>query len=166
MKTMTYKDYAGSAEVSVEDGVLYGKLLGIRDLVTYEADTPAGLKAAFVESVDDYLADCAEEGREPDRPFKGTFNVRIGAALHRQVALEAFARHMSLNDLIVTKVQVANVVQHAFAEVSADRAQMGWKRVMAELERLGATRADPAEHVLPVGTPKMKPAKRSRHAAR
>ena len=78
LKAMTYKDYIGSAEVSVEDGVLHGRLLGIRDLVTYEADTPAGLEAAYREAVDDYLADCAEEERKPDKPFKGSLNVRIG----------------------------------------------------------------------------------------
>lgn len=100
MTTMTYKDYLGSAEVSVEDGVLHGKLLGIRDLVTYEADTPAGLRAAFEEAVDDYLADCASGNREPDRPYKGSFNVRIGPELHRDLAVEARDRDVSLNDLI------------------------------------------------------------------
>lgn len=100
MTTMTYKDYLGSAEVSVEDDVLHGKLLGIRDLVTYEADNPAGLRTAFEEAVDDYLADCAAANRDPDRPYKGSFNVRIGPELHRDLAVEARDRHVSLNDLI------------------------------------------------------------------
>jgi predicted HicB family RNase H-like nuclease len=64
---MTYKGYAGSAEVSDEDGVVHGRLLGIRDLVTYEAETFAGLDAAFRNAVDDYLADRSEEEPKPAR---------------------------------------------------------------------------------------------------
>lgn len=68
MTTLRHKGYTGSAELPVEDGVAFGRLLAIRDLVTYEADTPAGLKAAFEDAVEDYLAGCQEAGREPDRP--------------------------------------------------------------------------------------------------
>jgi predicted HicB family RNase H-like nuclease len=111
MKVMTYKDYVGSTEVSVEDGVVYGKLLGIRDLVTYEADTPAALRAAFEGAVDDYLDDCKLEGRPPDRPYKGSLNVRIGEDLHRRYATEAERLRLSLNELLVRKLQLASVVQ-------------------------------------------------------
>lgn len=65
-----HKGYAGSAEASAENGVSFGRLLHIRDLVTYEADTPEGLRAAFEEAVEDYLASCREAGREPDRPVE------------------------------------------------------------------------------------------------
>ncbi len=58
--TMKYKGYVGSVEVDVDEGVFYGKLLHIRDLVNYEADTPGNLKIAFMEAVDEYLEDCAE----------------------------------------------------------------------------------------------------------
>ena len=139
MKAMTYKDYTGSAEVSVEDGVLHGRLLGIRDLVTYEADTPAGLEAAFREAVDDYLADCAEEERKPDKPFKGSLNVRIGADLHRQVAMEAFERHMSLNDLLVRKLRMANAVQNELAtgDPSPEKVRAACERALAAVRASG-----------------------------
>lgn len=56
--TFHYRNYRGSALISVEDNLLYGKVLDITDLVSYEADTVPGLKKAFEEAVDDYLDTC------------------------------------------------------------------------------------------------------------
>jgi predicted HicB family RNase H-like nuclease len=102
MKHMQYKGYLGSTEVSIEDGVLFGKLLFIRDLVTYEAETAFGLKAAFEIAVDEYISECIEECREPDKPFKGQFNVRITPQLHRSLAVAASLKEVSLNDYVET----------------------------------------------------------------
>ncbi|USE39213.1 type II toxin-antitoxin system HicB family antitoxin [Endozoicomonas sp. SCSIO W0465] len=82
-----YKGYQGTVEPQIEDGTLYGKLAFIGDLVTYEADTMITLEQEFRRSVDDYLADCAALGKEPDKPFKGVLNVRLGAELHRKIGL-------------------------------------------------------------------------------
>jgi len=95
-----YKGYIGSAEVSVEDKVLHGKLLHIRDTITYEADDPTGLEKAFHEAVDDYLDSCQEAGDTPDTPFKGSFNVRVGAQLHRDVAMAARQKKTTLNEYV------------------------------------------------------------------
>lgn len=68
-KIMEYKGYTGSIEFSKEDNVFYGKILNIRGLITFEADTLKALPAAFRDSVDDYLKDCEEEGWEPVKPI-------------------------------------------------------------------------------------------------
>jgi len=100
MKTLEYEGYVGTAELSEEDGVFHGKLAFIRDLVTFESDTAPGLVDAFHEAVDDYLADCEEEGREPDKPFKGQFNIRTQPEIHRAYALMATQQGKSLNEVI------------------------------------------------------------------
>lgn len=102
---LQYKGYYGSAMFSVEDHVLYGKLLYIRALVSYEAETASGIEKAFHEAVDDYLDLCKTEGIKPEQPFKGSFNVRVGRDLHRQVALEAARRGVSLNSLIIAALE-------------------------------------------------------------
>ncbi len=79
-----YKAYIGSVEYSSEDEVFHGKLEGIRDLVTYEGTDVESLKRAFHEAVDDYIETCQKKNKQPDRPFKGTFNVRVGRDLHRR----------------------------------------------------------------------------------
>jgi predicted HicB family RNase H-like nuclease len=55
--------------------------------------------------VDDYLALCAKRGKEPEKPFKGSFNVRVGPELHRRLALAAAKRGMSLNRLVAETLE-------------------------------------------------------------
>jgi predicted HicB family RNase H-like nuclease len=101
MSTMLeYKGYFGSLEYNDEDEVLHGRLEFIRDLVTYEGQDARGIKAAFQEAVDDYLELCEDEGREPDVPLKGSFNVRPGSDLHRRAMLHAKRRGVNLNTVV------------------------------------------------------------------
>lgn len=102
MKELKYKGYIGSVELSIDDGVLHGKLLYINDLVTYEAESATEIVAAFEAAVDDYLADCEVEGKAPDTPYKGAFNVRIKPELHRELAEAARLRGSSLNEYVAS----------------------------------------------------------------
>ena len=97
---LQHKGYAGSVEYSAEDDCLYGKVLFIRSLLTYQETDVAELKKAFVEAVEDYLAHCKERGVKPEQPFKGSFNVRISPASHRKAALRAAKEGVSLNKLV------------------------------------------------------------------
>lgn len=97
-KTLTYKDYFGSVDFDLEDLVIHGKILFINDLITYEADTLDGLKIEFEAAVDDYLETCDLLGREPQKAFKGSFNIRVGESLHREAAIEASKQGHNLND--------------------------------------------------------------------
>lgn len=67
MLLMHYKGYPGSVEPT-DSEVIHGKLLGITDLVTYEADSMADLWKAFIGAVDDYLKTCKELARDPQKP--------------------------------------------------------------------------------------------------
>ena len=97
---LEYKGYLGSAEVSVEDGLIHGKLLYINDVISYAAESPKDIKTAFEAAVDDYLETCAECGDQPDTPFKGSFNVRLGSDLHRGCAMEAERAGTKLNEWV------------------------------------------------------------------
>lgn len=100
-----YKDFIGSIDVSTEDKCLYGKLLYVNDLVTYEAKTVSELEKEFKKSVDSYLKTCDELGREPAKPFKGTLNVRIGKELHKEAALRAALFGISINEYIKSAIK-------------------------------------------------------------
>jgi predicted HicB family RNase H-like nuclease len=95
-----YKGYIGSVEFSEEDNVFHGKVIGIKPLISFEGDTVTAIKEDFYHSVDEYLAFCTRNGAQPEKPYKGSFNVRIGADLHRRAALLAYARGVSLNALV------------------------------------------------------------------
>jgi len=97
---LEYKGYYGSIDYSEEDETFFGKLEFIRDLVTFEGTDAGGLKKAFHEAVDDYLALCAAEGRDADTPFKGSFNIRPGRDLHRRAMILARRREMNLNAVV------------------------------------------------------------------
>lgn len=97
---MAYKNYLGSVHYSDEDQVFYGKVEFIRGLISYEGTDVESLRGAFEEAVDDYLELCEQEGRAPEQPFRGSFNVRTGSHLHRRAVLYARERGMPLNKLV------------------------------------------------------------------
>lgn len=66
---MRYKGYTGRYEVDPDEGVLHGRVDGIKDIVTFVADNLEDLEREFRISVDDYLAWCAEDGVEPNGPY-------------------------------------------------------------------------------------------------
>ena len=103
MSNLTYKGYIGSIEPQLETNSLYGKVLYIRDLITYESKTVQELDTEFKASIDDYLDSCSELGKSPDKPFKGSFNIRTGPELHRKAALAAKGR--SLNAFVCEAIQ-------------------------------------------------------------
>ena len=97
---MEYKGYLGRVEYDDEAGIFHGEVINLRDVITFQGETVQELRTAFQESVEDYLAFCAERGEEPERPYSGTFTVRIPPELHRDAALQARLRHKSLNSWV------------------------------------------------------------------
>ena len=105
MKYLEYKGYSGSIEYGEEDNLLYGKILGIQGLISYEGLTGKDLEADFKEAIDAYLVDCETSGKKPEKPFKGSFNVRIPAKLHQKAALLAMEEKISLNNFVAESIR-------------------------------------------------------------
>ena len=105
--TMEYKGYVGSVEFSEEDGLFYGKVMGIRALISYEGITSTEQVNDIHGAVDDYLALCEENHTEQERAYKGSFNVRISPELHKQAVIFAMAHNMSLNSLVENSIEQA-----------------------------------------------------------
>lgn len=99
-KYFEYKGYYGSCEICIDSKELFGKVLFIRDLVTYAADTVSQLESEFKEAIDDYLEECKELGKNPDKSLTGNFNVRLGSELHKKIALRALSDDESQNEVI------------------------------------------------------------------
>jgi predicted HicB family RNase H-like nuclease len=97
---LEHKGYTGTVEFSAVDEVFFGKINGIRDVVTFEADTVSKLKKAFRDAVEDYIETCSAVGKEPDKEFKGSFNVRIKPKLHRLAVIKSSAMKISLNQFV------------------------------------------------------------------
>lgn len=97
---MQYKGYLGKVEFDPEAKILHGEVIGIRDVVTFESDSPKDVEQAFRDSVDDYLAFCKARGERPEKPYSGTFLLRVAPSLHHRLSALAKAEGKSLNALV------------------------------------------------------------------
>lgn len=97
---LSYKNYNGTVEYSREDKCLFGKVVGIKSLLSYEGNSVQDLEQDFQSVIDEYLADCKERNIEPEQPYKGTFNIRISPELHRDIAIYAIEHGKSLNAVV------------------------------------------------------------------
>lgn len=104
---LEYKGYYTKIEYSAEDQVLYGKIEGIRDLVNFECEDLADVEQEFHTAVDDYLALCKDLGQNPEKPYKGVFNVRVSPELHRLAAIAADKKGETLNAFVADAIRAA-----------------------------------------------------------
>ena len=103
--TIEYKGYIGSVEFSEADQILFGKVQGIRSLISYEGNTVSELLEDFHGAVDDYLEFCSVEGKTPEKAYKGSFNVRFkDPELHKKAAVYAYNHRVSLNSVVEESV--------------------------------------------------------------
>ena len=89
MKTLNYKGYIGSIEVSEEDNCLFGKILDLPNdtMISYEGETVEQLKSDFMEAVDAYIAYCKENGIAPHKSYSGSLNIRVSSETQSRMSL-------------------------------------------------------------------------------
>lgn len=106
MGFLKYKGYTGTIDYTPEDGCLFGVVLGLHGVsISYEGDTIAELKADFEAGIDDYLDDCASEGKEPQKPYSGKISLRMSSDMHQRVAQEANNKGESINAYILAAIE-------------------------------------------------------------
>ena len=106
MKPMTYKGYAAHIGYSDEDGLFVGRVVGIRDMITFHGESVSEISAAFQEAVDFYLETCAARGEQPNKPYSGKLIVRMPPEVHAAVATTAELNNKSINQWIVETLKV------------------------------------------------------------
>ncbi len=94
---MKYKGYTAQIEIDETAGILFGKVLDIKDVITFKGSTVEELEQEFHNSIDDYLEWCTELGEEPDKPFSGKLPFRTTTERHRQIYLAAKKANKSIN---------------------------------------------------------------------
>ena len=86
---MGYKGYHARIEFDSADQIFIGYVLGINDSLNFHGESVKELTQSMHNCIDNYLDYCAQIGKEPEREFKGSFNVRIKPEQHKKVALYA-----------------------------------------------------------------------------
>ena len=98
--TLFYKGYRARPEYIPDENIYYGKLIGIRDFVDFQADDAESIEKEFHSAVDDYLEFCKEMGKEPLREFSGLINVHIPPELHMKISTFAQTEGVTLNKAV------------------------------------------------------------------
>ncbi len=104
---MEYKGFIGRVEIDDDAGILHGEVINTRDVITVEGTSITELRQALVDSVEDYLAFCAERGEEPDKPYSGGFSLRVDPELHRRIMIQARLANKSVNGWIADTLVAA-----------------------------------------------------------
>ncbi len=102
---MEYKGYHATFNYDAEDNLFIGKVHGLSDSLNFHGSSIEELTSMFHQSVDNYLDICKKIGKNPEKEYSGTFNVRLPAALHRKVAETAHSKGETINSVIKTAVE-------------------------------------------------------------
>jgi predicted HicB family RNase H-like nuclease len=97
MNTMSYKGYTARVDFDERDSIFVGRVLGLRDIISFEGSTVAKLRAEFEAAINDFLRDCAERGIAPEKPASGKIMLRVPPEIHAAATVAAQASGKSLN---------------------------------------------------------------------
>ena len=98
MSLLRHKDYLATIELDPDAGLFHGEVMNTRAVLTFQGRSIDELTTAFSETIADYEDWCRERGKEPERPYSGSFTLRMPPDLHRRVAEAAAGK--SLNGFI------------------------------------------------------------------
>ena len=102
---MKYKGYIGMFSVDTEAGILYGEVVNTRDVITFQGSTVEEIKQSFIDSVEDHLDFCKQRGEQPDKPFSGSFVLRLPPEMHQQAYVKAKEAGISLNEWVKRTIE-------------------------------------------------------------
>ena len=94
---MTHKGYTARVEYDERDNIFVGRVLGIRTIVSFHGQTVDQLREEFAATVEDYVADCKDQGVSPEKPASGKILLRVSPEVHGAALVAAQASGKSLN---------------------------------------------------------------------
>lgn len=128
---LEYKGYHASIEYDAEDNILVGEVFGIADSLNFHGTSVDEVKEMFKQSIDNYLFLCEKIGKNPDKEFKGTFNVRITPEMHKRAALEAAKQKITLNQYVMKAInqsfEIGDNLKETIILVPYEKIQMNWE---------------------------------------
>jgi predicted HicB family RNase H-like nuclease len=97
MNSMSYEGYTAKIEFDERDNIFVGRLLGMRTMISFHGETVVELRQAFEGAVNEFLADCREQGVKPEKPASGKLMLRVSPEIHGAALVAAQASGKSLN---------------------------------------------------------------------
>ena len=99
-RALEYEGYFGTVEFDYEDRTFYGDVVNILDVIAFEGRSVEEFESSFRAAVDAYLELCAQQGKEPEKPFSGQLPLRTTPGVHLALAVLAQRRGKSMNELV------------------------------------------------------------------
>jgi predicted HicB family RNase H-like nuclease len=97
MNTMKYKGYTAQMDFDAEDKILVGKVLDIKDIIVFHAESVHEFEMAFHTAIDDYIAACEKLRQKPEKPASGRLMLRVNPQIHAAAIRKAAHEGQSLN---------------------------------------------------------------------
>lgn len=97
MNTMKYKGYTAQMDFDAEDKILVGKVLDIKDIIVFHAESVHEFEVAFHTAIDDYIAACEKLRQKPEKPASGRLMLRVNPQIHAAAIRKAAHEGQSLN---------------------------------------------------------------------
>ena len=98
---LEYEGYHATITYDADDELFVGEVFGIADSLNFHGSSIEELKQMFAQSIDNYLYLCKQVGKDPEKEFKGSFNVRIPSELHKKISMLAAQQKITLNQYVV-----------------------------------------------------------------
>src|SRR5260370_23379891 len=89
--------YVDESEYDGRAGVFFGKVIGTRDVITFQGKSVDELKQAFRDSIKAYRALSEKRGKEPEKSFSGKIPFRTTPEMHKRIYKAAQSEKKSIN---------------------------------------------------------------------
>lgn len=126
---LEYNGYHATITYDADDELFIGEVFGITDSLNFHGSSIEELKKMFAQSIDNYLDLCKQIGKEPEKEFKGSFNVRIPSELHKKISMLAAQQKITLNQYVVNAL-TKSIWENALLNDYGGRYWEDWKSVL------------------------------------
>ena len=107
MSSMSHRGYTARIDYDERDNIFVERLLGIRAIISFHAESVGELRAEFEKAVEDYIAECNERGVKPEKPASGKLLLRVSPEVHGRAMVVAQASGKSLNQWVAEVLERA-----------------------------------------------------------
>lgn len=129
---LEYKGYHAVIRYDADDDLFVGEVFGITDSLNFHGTSIEELKKMFAQSIDNYLELCEKINKNPDKEFKGSFNIRISPQLHKKAALAAAEQDITLNQYVTKAIEKSfekeKVVKEIVIVMPEEKGMLSWNQ--------------------------------------
>ncbi len=95
----------GRVKFDSEANLLHGEIINSPDVITFQGESVAQLKQAFIDSIEAYLSFCKERGETPSPSFSNKLELHLDPVLYKKAFVAAKEAEMSIHDWMIETIK-------------------------------------------------------------